>query len=278
MAVPRPTKAEKRQARKVTKTKPKTTATTPTEATLPPLTAKNASQATYLAAIKKSQQVFALGPAGAGKTYIATHYAVKEIIEERCKKFIVARPMISSDKSENIGFLPGDLNMKFTPWALPILDVIERLVGKVRAQEWLRKGVVEFAPFQFMRGRTFGGDAIVLLDEAQNCTAEQLRLFVTRIGDCKAIISGDPQQSDIRNSGLPYMVMLARRYRVGAAICNFSSKDIVRSDLCRAWVDAFDAEDHFSVDTQQAKSDTPPALLVSRQDPLISGRAYLDAD
>lgn len=238
MAVPRPTKAEKRQARKVTKTKPKTTATQ-SEASLPPLTAKNLSQSRYLSGIQKFQQIFALGPAGAGKTYIATHYAVKEIIEERCKKFIVARPMISSDKSENIGFLPGDLNMKFTPWAIPILDVIERLVGKVRAQEWLRKGIVEFAPFQFMRGRTFGEDTIVLLDEAQNCTIEQLRLFVTRLGDCKAIISGDPQQVDIRNSGLERLVAMAQKNRIEVSVCTFRPSDIVRSKICQEWVEAF---------------------------------------
>lgn len=260
MATVRLTKSEKRQTRKATKT-PKTQ--TP-EFSLAPLSPKNAAQAKYLSAIQKHQQVFALGPAGAGKTYLATHYAVQEIVAERCKKFIVARPMISSDRSENIGFLPGDLNMKFTPWAIPILDVIEKLVGKVRAQEWLRKGTIEFAPFQFMRGRTFDGDAIVLLDEAQNCTKEQLRLFVTRLGGCKVIVSGDPQQSDIRDSGLTYVVALAKRYQIGAEVCRFSSRDIVRSRLCQAWVEAFDSESDFDVDMKQQTAHRGGSMLFVR--------------
>ena len=273
MAALRLTKSAKRQTRKATKTeKPKTP-----EFSLAPLTPKNTAQSKYLSAIQKQQQIFALGPAGAGKTYLATHYAVQEILAERCKKFIVARPMISSDRSENIGFLPGDLNMKFTPWAIPILDVVEKLVGKVRAQEWLRKGTIEFAPFQFMRGRTFDGDAIVLLDEAQNCTKEQLRLFVTRLGDCKAIISGDPQQSDIRDSGLSYLVALAKRYRIDAAVCHFHSRDIVRSRLCQAWVEAFDSENDFDVDMKKQSEHRKDSILYVRP-PLDFSSERFDAD
>lgn len=269
MAAPRLTKSAKRQTRKATKTeKPKTPDTT-----LPPLMAKNAAQTAYLAALSKHEQIFALGPAGAGKTYMATHYAVREILEERCTKFIVARPMISSDRSENIGFLPGDLNMKFTPWAIPIMDVIEKLAGKVRAQEWLRKGVIEFAPFQFMRGRTFDGGAIVLLDEAQNCTLEQLRLFVTRAGECKAIISGDPQQADIRNSGLMTLVAMAKRHNIASGICYFTTRDVVRSRLCQQWVNAFDTENQFNVDTSQKVGHVLPFFGAR-----TSEKVYYDAD
>lgn len=273
MATIRLTKSEKRQTRKATKT----TKTQAPEFSLAPLSPKNTAQAKYLSAIQKHQQVFALGPAGAGKTYLATHYAVQEIMAERCKKFIVARPMISSDRSENIGFLPGDLNMKFTPWAIPILDVIEKLVGKVRAQEWLRKGTIEFAPFQFMRGRTFDEGAIVLLDEAQNCTKEQLRLFVTRLGECKVIISGDPQQSDIRDSGLTYVVALAKRYQIGAEICRFSSRDIVRSRLCQAWVEAFDSENDFDVDMKKQSEHRKDSILYVRP-PVDFSSERFDAD
>lgn len=269
MAAPRLTKSVKRQTRKATKTdKPKTP-----EFSLPPLVAKNAAQTAYLAALSKYDQIFALGPAGAGKTYMVTHYAVREIVEGRCSKFIVARPMGSSDRSENIGFLPGDLNMKFTPWAIPIMDVIEKLVGKVRAQDWLRKGTIEFAPFQFMRGRTFDGGAIVLLDEAQNCTIKQLRLFVTRAGNCKAIISGDPQQADIRNSGLMTLVAMAKRHSIPSGICYFTTHDVVRSRLCQQWVNAFDTENQFNVDTPQKLGHVLPFFSARP-----SEKAYCDAD
>ena len=269
MATPRLSKSAKRQTRKATKTeKPKAPAFS-----LAPLAAKNTAQTAYLAALSKQEQVFALGPAGAGKTYMATHYAVQEILEERCTKFIVARPMISSDRSENIGFLPGDLNMKFTPWAIPIMDAIENLVGKVRAQDWIRKGTIEFAPFQFMRGRTFSGGAIVLLDEAQNCTIEQLRLFVTRAGNCKAIISGDPQQTDIRNSGLMTLVAMAKRHNIPSGICYFTTHDVVRSRLCQQWVNAFDTENQFNVDTPQKLRHVLP-FFGARP----SEKVYCDAD
>lgn len=272
MTAVRSSKAEKRQARKVikqTKQRP-----TPETNAFPALVPKNGQQTKYLSAIKSEQQVFALGPAGAGKTYVATHWAVQQILESNITKFIVARPMISSDKSENIGFLPGDLNMKFTPWAIPILDVIEKLVGKVKAQEWLRKGVVEFAPFQFMRGRTFGDDTVVLLDEAQNCTLEQLRLFVTRLGNCKVIISGDLQQADIKNSGLPRIVEMAKRHGITNAVCYFSSRDIVRSKLCQAWVEAFDKESELGVDTPEEQRHTGIVVPLPLYGATVIGREY----
>jgi phosphate starvation-inducible protein PhoH and related proteins len=240
VAVDRVSKAEKREARKAKATTKRPPAQT---FSVPDIQPRNTAQSKYLKAIQQYPQVFSIGPAGVGKTYLTIAYAVKEIVEGRFKKLIVCRPMVSSDRSENIGFLPGDLNMKFTPWAIPILDSVELLIGKTRTQEWLRIGVIEFAPFQFMRGRTFGEDVFVILDEAQNCTFEQIKLFVTRLGDCKTVISGDPYQSDIKNSGLERVVDMVERHNITAAICRFSNRDVVRSKICEEWVNAFSREE-----------------------------------
>ncbi len=234
-------KSIKRNARKLEKQK------TPPKAIpileVPTLEPRNPNQEKYLLALNNYPQVFAMGAAGVGKTYLVTHWAVKNISEGNFTKMIITRPMVSSDPSERLGFLPGDINMKFTPWALPILDIIEDLIGKVKTAEWLRLGKIEFAPFEFMRGRTFKADTIVILDEAQNCTFNQIKLFVTRLGNCKCVISGDPLQTDIRNSGLVSILNIARKYRIQAAICEFDSSDIVRSRLCQMWVEAFEKED-----------------------------------
>lgn len=211
---------------------------------VPTLEPKNPNQRNYLRSLQTGKQTFALGPAGCGKTYVATHWAVANLMEKKFSKIIITRPMISSDHSENIGFLPGDLNTKFTPWALPILDTIIKLVGRTKTTELLRTGAIEFAPFQFMRGRTFDEECVVLLDEAQNCTLEQIRLFLTRLGSCSTVISGDPTpgQCDIRNSGLTQAVKMVEKYKIAAEVCRFQTTDIVRSKLCQNWVEAFERE------------------------------------
>jgi phosphate starvation-inducible PhoH-like protein len=238
------TKAEKREIRK------KAQRRTPTETqkpvfTIPKLEPRNRTQVSYIDQLERYPQVFALGPAGCGKTHVATHWAIQQIVDKKFEKLIVTRPMVSSDRNENIGFLPGDLNTKFTPWALPILDTIENLVGKVKTQDFLRRGIIEFAPFQFMRGRTFGDNCIIMLDEAQNCTYEQLKLFVTRLGYCKSIVSGDPSpgQCDIPRSGLAKVVAIAEQYGIEAAVSRFTNVEIVRSKLCRDWVNAFEDQE-----------------------------------
>ena len=236
MSGSRVSKSIKRNARKLEKQKspPKPIPTLE----VPTLEPRNTNQEKYLLALNNYPQIFAMGAAGVGKTYLVTHWAVKNIAEGNLKKMIVTRPMVSSDPNERLGFLPGDINMKFTPWALPILDIIEDLIGKVKTEEWLRTGKIEF-----MRGRTFKSDTIVILDEAQNCTLKQIQLFVTRLGNCKCVISGDPMQSDIRNSGLVTILNIARKHRIQAAFCEFDSSDIVRSRLCQMWVEAFEKEE-----------------------------------
>ena len=243
MSGSRVSKSVKRNARKLEKQNKSSPKPIPV-LEVPPLEPRNTNQEKYLLALNNYPQIFALGAAGVGKTYLVTHWAVKNIAEGNLKKMIVTRPMVSSDPSERLGFLPGDINMKFTPWALPILDIVEDLIGKVKTDEWLRTGKIEFAPFEFMRGRTFKSDTVVILDEAQNCTISQIRLFVTRLGQCKCVISGDPMQSDIRNSGLVPVLNIAKKHRVQAAFCEFDSKDIVRSRLCQMWVEAFEKEEN----------------------------------
>lgn len=237
------TKAERRELRKERKSaRPSSPIRNPQEMPLPKLEALNLSQTLFLEALEDYDQVFALGPAGTGKTYVATVWAVRQILAGEAEKLIITRPMVASDASEEMGFLPGDITMKFTPWAIPILDAIEHVISKPKAAEWLRLGKIEFAPFQFMRGRTFRKGTIVLLDEAQNCTMKQFQLFLTRMGDCISVISGDPHQSDIGHaSGLNYVAELAEKRVDDASVCRFYAKDIVRSAICRQWVEAFTA-------------------------------------
>lgn len=237
-------KAEARLQRKLSKKQKTASPQQPLHITLPDLEPKNPNQKKYLYYLETAPQVFALGPAGCGKTFVATYWAIKALLDKKFTRLVVTRPMVSSDSNENIGFLPGDLNSKFTPWALPILDTIVKLVGRAKTTDWLKNGVIEFAPFQFMRGRTFDDECIVLLDEAQNCSLEQLRLFLTRLGECKTVISGDPTpgQCDIINSGLTRTVSMVLEHKIDAKVCRFVNGDIVRSKLCQSWVEAFETE------------------------------------
>jgi phosphate starvation-inducible PhoH-like protein len=258
MAAIRASKTAKRQARKAIKlTDQKQKA--PPLISIPPLIPRTPAQHKYLKALNRGEQVFALGPAGAGKTYVLTHWAVQQIIDKKAEKIIVTRPMVSSDRSENLGYLPGTLVDKYMPWALPVIDTIERLVGKAKTADWIKTGVIEFAPFQMVRGRTFHEGSIVVLDEAQNCNINQLRLFVTRLGECKCVISGDPNQSDIRDSGLMALVHMVERHRIPAEVCWFSNSDVVRSRLCAAWVSAFDYKSPIVSQIETILLDTPEA-------------------
>ena len=203
------------------------------------LTARTDKQKEYLKALREAPQVFAIGPAGSGKTYMPTVLATKMYLMGQIKKIILTRPAV--EVGESHGYLPGDLNRKLAPWVLPVTEIIQDIVCKPAFEEMLRSGDLEIAPFAYMRGRTFS-NAFVILDEAQNTTPKQMEMFLTRIGeDTKVVIAGDIRQSDmLKGSGLDVAIKLVERYKIPAKVVEFTSADVVRSDLCRMWVEAFE--------------------------------------
>jgi len=205
----------------------------------PPIKALNATQAEYLAALKHSQQIVVLGPAGAGKTFIAATYAADLFRQGRIHKIVLTRPNVPCGRS--LGFFPGTLQEKFAPWAVPIAETIKERIGEGAFDIAVKRGDIEMVPFEVMRGRTWK-NAFVLLDEAQNTSVMEIKTFLTRIGeDCISVINGDVGQSDIREtSGLWKMIELIREKNLPVPVIEFGVDDIVRSGLCAMWVRAFE--------------------------------------
>jgi phosphate starvation-inducible PhoH-like protein len=198
-------------------------------------------QAEFLAALKESRQVFVLGPAGTGKTYLtATHaadlYTLKEI-----DKIVITRPHVAVGKE--LGFLKGDLTEKTMPWALPVLDVLEKHLGKGAVETGIKNGNIEMAPLALMRGRSFD-NAFIIVDETQNITTHELKMLLTRVGEGTTIVlNGDVQQSDLKEAdGLSKVIHLAKKHLLPVPIIEFGVEDIVRSDICKQWVKIFMAE------------------------------------
>lgn len=197
-------------------------------------------QRQYLQALKDHEQVFAVGPAGSGKTFIPVMFGLQEYLKRNITKIIVTRPAV--EVGESHGYLPGDLNRKLAPWVLPITELIEEVTGKERFIQMLKEGDFEVAPFAYMRGRTFS-NAMVILDEAQNTTEKQMEMFLTRIGEnSKMVISGDLNQTDIPQgrSGLHKAMSLLETHKIPAGVIQFTSDDVVRSGICQQWVKAFE--------------------------------------
>lgn len=204
-----------------------------------PLVPRNEAQADYLEALKESQQIFAIGAAGTGKTYIAARWAIKRLVRGEVEKVFIARPTISRSKHRQ-GFLPGTLEEKLGPWLIPLMDGIHEEVGKARAKQMRDAGKIEIVSFEHIRGRTFNS-AVVILDEAQNCDILDLRTFLTRIGEgTQVIVSGDMDQVDIPDSGLKTIVNMVEENDMEADIVEFDSADVVRSEIAKAWVRAFE--------------------------------------
>jgi phosphate starvation-inducible protein PhoH and related proteins len=208
---------------------------------LPPIKPLNPTQADYLAALRSSPQVVVLGPAGTGKTWIAATHAADLFRTGRIDKIILTRPNVPCGRS--LGFFPGSLEDKFAPWAVPITDAIKERIGDAAFDIALKRGQIEMAPFEVMRGRSWK-NAFILLDEAQNTTVSEIKTFLTRVGDnCIAVVNGDVKQSDIQQaSGLRKMIELVRQHRLPVPVIEFDLDDIVRSDLCAMWVRAFEGE------------------------------------
>ena len=206
---------------------------------LPPIKALNQTQADYLAALRASPQVVVVGPAGTGKTWIAATYAADLYRNGRVAKIVLTRPNVPCGRS--LGFFPGTLEDKFAPWAVPVVAAIKERIGKAAFEIALKHGDIEMVPFEVMRGRSFK-NAFVLLDEAQNTTPAEMKMFLTRVGeDCTTVVNGDVSQCDLdAGCGLKAAIDLIKARALPVPVIEFANADIVRSGICAMWVRAFE--------------------------------------
>jgi phosphate starvation-inducible protein PhoH and related proteins len=195
-------------------------------------------QREFLEALRTSSQVFVLGPAGTGKTYVTATYAADLYTLKRIDKIVITRPHVAVGKE--LGFLKGDLEEKTKPWALPVLDVLEKHLGKGVVDTAIKAGNIEMAPLALMRGRSFD-NAFIIVDESQNITTHELKMLLTRVGEGSTIVlNGDVQQSDLKEAdGLSKVIHLAKKHMLPVPIVEFGVEDIVRSDICAQWVKIF---------------------------------------
>jgi len=200
---------------------------------------KNDKQAAYIKALKSSPQVIVTGPAGTGKTYIASVYAATLFAKGQIDKIILTRPNVAAGRS--LGFFPGTMEEKMAPWVIPFTDVLEACLGKEVYEIAMRKRQIDIVPFEVMRGRTFNR-AFVILDEAQNTSPSEMKMFLTRIGEeSQVLLNGDIKQSDLKmTSGLKTIIEMIQKQKLPVEHVEFSVDDIVRSDICAMWVKAFD--------------------------------------
>ena len=204
------------------------------------VTPKSVAQKEYIDAIRNYDIVFGIGPAGTGKTYLAMAMAVAALMRDSFARMILTRPAVEA--GEKLGFLPGDLAEKVNPYLRPLYDALHDMVDFDRARKMLERGTIEVAPLAFMRGRTLN-DSFVILDEAQNTTPEQMKMFLTRLGyGSKAVITGDVTQIDLpsgKPSGLKDAVQILAGID-GIRFCYFSERDVVRHRLVRDIISAYD--------------------------------------
>jgi len=204
---------------------------------------KSLAQKLYIDAIRKNDIVFGIGPAGTGKTYLAMAMAVSAFISREVNRIILTRPAVEA--GEKLGFLPGDLYQKIDPYLRPLFDALYDMLDFEKATRLIEKGAIEIAPLAYMRGRTLN-DAFVILDEAQNTTAMQMKMFLTRLGfSSKAVITGDVTQVDLagnEKSGLLEAESLLKGIE-GIVIVHFSKRDVVRHPLVRQIIDAYERKE-----------------------------------
>ena len=198
----------------------------------------NDKQKELLDALKSSNQVFILGPAGTGKTYVTATYASDLYTLKEIDRIVITRPHVAVGK--DIGFLPGSLEEKTYPWALPVLDVLQKHLGKGAVDTAIKNGNIEMAPLALMRGRNFD-NAFIIVDETQNITIHELKMLLTRVGHgSKIVLNGDVQQSDLTGAdGLSKAIHLAKKHMLPVPVVEFGVDDIVRSDICAEWVKIF---------------------------------------
>jgi Phosphate starvation-inducible protein PhoH, predicted ATPase len=204
---------------------------------------KSVNQKLYIEAIRENDIVFGIGPAGTGKTYLAVAMAVSALAREQVSKIILTRPAVEA--GEKLGFLPGDMAQKVDPYLRPLTDAINDMMSQERAQDLTGRGIIEVAPLAFMRGRTLN-NAFIILDEAQNTTQEQMKMFLTRIGfDSQAVITGDITQIDLpgtQKSGLVQAGKVLAGIK-GIAFCHFSKADVVRHPLVQEIIHAYEQQE-----------------------------------
>lgn len=214
----------------------------------PPLVALNETQADYIKALQSSPQIVVIGPAGTGKTWIAATHAADQFRAGQISKIIITRPNVPCGRS--LGFFPGSMEEKFAPWATPIIEALKERMGVAAFEIALKNGDIEMVPFEVMRGRSWKS-AFIILDEAQNTTIAEIKMFLTRIGEgTQTVINGDIRQCDLDTaSGLGKVIEMIKIQSLPVPVIEFSIDDIVRSGLCAMWVKAFDR-----IDNQGAKN------------------------
>jgi phosphate starvation-inducible PhoH-like protein len=207
-----------------------------------PLRPRTLRQKHFIDAIERHDLTFAIGPAGTGKTFLATVQAVRLLQERRVERLVLTRPAVEA--GERLGFLPGDLQQKVDPFLRPLYDALHTLLGRERAEQLQEKGVIEVAPLAYMRGRTLS-DAFVILDEAQNTTSAQMRMALTRLGEnSRMVVTGDITQIDLppgQVSGLVEAEQVLAGVE-GVAICRFGNVDVVRHPLVQRLVQAYERQ------------------------------------
>ena len=218
-----------------------------------PIKSRSENQQQLIEAYEKNDMVFAVGPAGTGKTYLSIALAVKALKDKAINKIILSRPAVEA--GEKLGFLPGDMKDKIDPYLQPLYDALEDMIPAVKLQDMMEKHIIQIAPLAFMRGRTLS-DAVVILDEAQNTTSQQIRMFLTRMGmNTKMIITGDLTQIDLpreQRSGLKEALKILDGVE-GIGVVKLGQKDIVRHKLVTRIVNAYDKYDKERAEAREAQ-------------------------
>ena len=225
-----------------------------------PIKAKTIGQKNYVGAISKHTVVFGVGPAGTGKTFLAVAMAVKALRDKQVSRIILTRPAIEA--GEKLGFLPGDLQSKIDPYLRPLYDALFEMMGAENYQRHIEKGTIEIAPLAYMRGRTLD-DSFIILDEAQNSTPEQMKMFLTRLGfNSKAVITGDLTQTDLptgQKSGLAVAVKILEGID-DIAVHQFSDRDVVRHKLVQSIIRAYERHDKEVAAARQERAERRHSL------------------
>jgi len=237
---------------------------------------KTMAQQLYMESLTDATITIGLGPAGTGKSYVSTYVAMKKLMNNEVSKVILTRPVVES--GESLGFLPGTLEEKVHPYLLPLLDSLADHIGPMMLQKLMEEKRIEFAPLAYLRGRTFK-NCFVILDEAQNTNIDQMKMFITRLGDgCQMVIDGDPSQSDLpsrdRNgkridSGLKWIVRKLRHCDDSIQICEFRKPDIVRHPLLTKIIDRLESDDG---DENPVRSSPSAELIGDLPTPRVNGR------